>query len=226
MDLFDIIAGRQGSGGGSSGVTDQSYNPKSQNAQSGLAVAEAIGKVDQTAKLLNFPIDSIFSASREKNQGYISLHYMIKLETIDNIDTETGVVTTTPLRTNIPDIKTIYTGVLEREILGEIKNIILKLDMTEIDPDVSPAIQDTPETQIKLVVEEAGALYSRTVNIDHITSSWNMLIIDIKASSTDSEVLNALDDEFFSTILAAQKNIILEYKREPVLEEFISEVIE
>lgn len=225
MDVFSYLLSQKGSGGGS-GVTDQSYNPKSQNAQSGLAVAEAIGKVDQTAKLLNFPIDSISPVSFEKNKDYIRLRYRIKLETIDNIDTETGVVTTTPLRTNIPNIKTYYNGSLEREILGEIKNIILKLDFTEVDPTTTPAIQDIPETQIKLVVEEAGASYSRTVNIDHTTSSRNMLIIDIEASSTNSEVLNALYDELFSVLKQAQKNIILEYKREPVLEEFISEVIE
>lgn len=225
MDLFDIIAGRQGSGGGSR-VTDQSYNPKSQNAQSGLAVAEAIDKVDQTARLLNFPIDSIFSASREKNKDYISLRYRIKLETIDNIDTETGVVTTTPLRTNIPNIKTYYNGSLEREILGEIKNIILKLDFTEVDPTTTPAIQDISETEIRQFVEEAGASYIRTVYIDETTSSWNMLVIDIKASSTNSEVLKALDDELFSIFVTAQKNIFLEYKREPILEELISEVIE
>lgn len=41
MDLFDIIAGRQG-GSGSSVVVDQHYSPESQNAQSGIAVAEAL----------------------------------------------------------------------------------------------------------------------------------------------------------------------------------------
>ena len=39
MDLFDIVAARVGGG---SMVVDQNYSPKSQNAQSGIAVAEAL----------------------------------------------------------------------------------------------------------------------------------------------------------------------------------------
>ena len=42
MDLFDIVAGRQGGAGGGSMVVDQHYSPESQNAQSGTAVAEAL----------------------------------------------------------------------------------------------------------------------------------------------------------------------------------------
>ena len=58
MDLFDIIAGRQGdAGGGSSVVIDQKYNPQSQNAQSGIAVKEALETI--VKDLEEIPLETV-----------------------------------------------------------------------------------------------------------------------------------------------------------------------
>lgn len=233
MDLFDIIAGRQGSGGGSE-ITDQSYNPKSQNAQSGIAVAQAIEKVDQTNKLLNFSINSINSyvssgGSHTDNSGTklydLSITYKIELEKIDSV-TETGEVIITPLRTNIPNIETLsQDGYIQRTLLGEIVNINWTIDESILDPEVSGTFS-VSEDDFKLTVEESKAIYNRFISFDSAISSKNILIISIRASSPDNAVISTLKDEVFSMIKLAQTNLILEYKKQTVLEELISEVIE
>lgn len=57
MDLFDIVAGRVGSTGGSSVIIDQYYSPESQNAQSGLAVAEALETI--VKDLEEIPLETV-----------------------------------------------------------------------------------------------------------------------------------------------------------------------
>ena len=57
MDLFDIVAARVGSTGGSSVVIDQHYSPESQNAQSGIAVAEALETI--VKDLEEIPLETV-----------------------------------------------------------------------------------------------------------------------------------------------------------------------